>query len=192
MPRTTSSTCTPAREARYSASITCGSVRAFMLRDDACRLAAAARGLARISFQQRRVQGERRLQQQSQLWRARQAGELQEDLVHVEADGLVRGQQPVVGVGARRAPVVVAGAQVAVAADAIALAPHDQRHLRVRLVADDAVHHVRAGFLQAVGQLDVGFLVEARRSSITTVTSLPALCAAATSASTIGESAPVR
>ena len=41
-------------------------------------------------------------------------------------------------------------------------APHDQRELGVRLVAHDAVHDVRAGFLQPVGQLDVGFLVEAR------------------------------
>ena len=58
--------------------------------------------------------------------------------------------------------MVVAGAQVAVAADAPGLAPHDQHHLGVRLVADHAVHDVRAGFLQARGQLDVGFLVEAR------------------------------
>ena len=30
------------------------------------------------------------------------------------------------------------------------------------LESDDAVHDVRAGFLQAVGQLDVGFFVESR------------------------------
>ena len=32
----------------------------------------------------------------------------------------------------------------------------------MRLVAHHAIHHVHAGFLQAIGQADVGFLVEAR------------------------------
>ena len=35
-------------------------------------------------------------------------------------------------------------------------------HLGVSLVADHAVHDVRAGFLQPVGELDIGFFVEAR------------------------------
>ena len=58
--------------------------------------------------------------------------------------------------------MVVAGAEVAVAAQAAALAAHDHRHLGVRLVADDAVHDVGAGLLQAVRELDVRRLVEAR------------------------------
>ena len=52
--------------------------------------------------------------------------------------------------------------QVAVATQLPALAPHDHDQLRVRLVADHAVHDVRAGFLQACRELDVRRFVEAR------------------------------
>ena len=51
---------------------------------------------------------------------------------------------------------------MAVATQLAALAPHDHDQLRVRLVADDAVHDVRAGFLQARRELDVRGFVEAR------------------------------
>ena len=163
MPRTIRSIFTPAREAAYSASITCGSVSAFMRAMMRPSPPLAARTASpRISSSSRwcRVNGD--CSSTPQLRRARQAGQVQEDLVHVQADGRIAGQQSVVGVGARRLLVVVARAQVAVAAHAIGLAAHHQDHLRVRLVADHAVHHVHAGFLQAVGQADVGFLVEAR------------------------------
>ena len=82
--------------------------------------------------------------------------------MHVVADVVVAGEQAVVGVEPRRARVVVAGAEMAVAADAIGLPAHHQDHLGVRLVAHDAIHDVRARFLQPVGKLDVGFFVEAR------------------------------
>ena len=58
--------------------------------------------------------------------------------------------------------MVVAGGQVHVAAQAPVLAPHDQHHLGVRLVADHAVDHLHAGRLQAVGEADVRLFVEAR------------------------------
>ena len=105
---------------------------------------------------------ERRLQQSPQARRLRQAGQLQEDLVHIVADCFVAGEQAVVGVAARRTGMVVAGAEVAVAAYALRFAAHDQHQLGVRLVADHAVHDVRAGFLQPRRQLDVGLFIEAR------------------------------
>ena len=133
------------------------------LGDDA-RRAPGARvlGLARDLGEHHLVHAEGRLHQAVKLRGLREAGELQEQLVHVMADLVVAGEQPVVGVQARGARMVVAGAQVAVAADAAGLAAHDQRELGVGLVAHHPVHDVGAGFLQAVGQLDVRFLVEAR------------------------------
>ena len=108
------------------------------------------------------VQAERRLQQLGQPRSLREAGELQEQLVHVLADLRIAGEQAVVRVTARGARVVVAGAEMAVAAQAVGFAAHDHRHLGVGLEADDAVHDVGAGFLQPVGELDVRFFVEAR------------------------------
>ena len=119
-------------------------------------------GLARDAREERVVQRERRLQQLSELRGPRQARHLQEELVQVLADRLIAGKQAVVGIGARGARVVVAGADVAVAPQLRVLAPDDQDQLRMRLVADDAVHHVRARRLQARGELDVGGLIEAR------------------------------
>ncbi len=82
--------------------------------------------------------------------------------MHVLADVRIAGEQAVVRVTARGARVIVAGAEMAVAAQAIGFAAHDHRHLGVSLESDDAVHDVRAGFLQAVGELDVRFFVESR------------------------------
>ena len=61
----------------------------------------------------------------------------------------------------RAVRVVVAGRQVDVALDAVALAAHDQRDLAVGLEADEAVDDVHAGVLQRARPLDVGGLVEA-------------------------------
>ena len=61
-------------------------------------------------LQQRLVQRERRLQDLLHGRDARRAGQLQEQLVQVFADGLVAGEQAVVGVDARRVRVVVARA----------------------------------------------------------------------------------
>ena len=108
------------------------------------------------------MQAERRMQEPSQLRHAREARELQEDLVDVLADRLVRGQQPVIGVEARRLRVVVARAEMAVAAQSLLLAAHDHHELRVRLEAENAVHDVGTGLLELVRELDVRLLVEAR------------------------------
>ena len=121
---------------------------------------AALRVSRRMNAEQALVQIERRLRQQVQIRRAHQARELHEDLVHVLAERLVGREQAVVGVRARRSRMVVARAEVHVAAQLAVLAAHDERHLAMRLVADDAVHDMRAGFLQLARELDVGCFVE--------------------------------
>ena len=80
----------------------------------------------------------------------------------VLADVRIAGEQAVIRVTPSGARVVVAGAEMAVAAQTVRFAAHDHRHLAVGLESDDAVHDVRAGFLQAVGELDVCFFVESR------------------------------
>ena len=56
--------------------------------------------------------------------------------------------------------MVVAGADVGVAAQALRLAPHDQGRLGVCLQAHDPVHDVHAGLLQHLSDLNVPLLVE--------------------------------
>ena len=58
--------------------------------------------------------------------------------------------------------MVVAGADVRVAAQAVVVLAHDQDHLAVGLQPDDAVGDVDADVLQPARELDVGRLVEAR------------------------------
>ena len=57
--------------------------------------------------------------------------------------------------------MVVAGAQVDVAAQAVFLAAHQHQHLGVGLVAEHAVHDVGADFFELGRPADVGLLVEA-------------------------------
>ncbi len=85
-----------------------------------------------------------------------------EQLGQVVAELGVGRQDPDVFVRRGRLRVVVAGADVAVTADAVRLLAHDQQDLGVGLEADEAVHHVRARLFQHSGSLDVGLLVEAR------------------------------
>ena len=78
-------------------------------------------------------------------------------------DGGIDGEQAEVLVQPRGLRVVVAGADVGVAAQAaVGLLADDQRELAVRLEADHAVDDVAAGLLERAGPLDVGLLVEAR------------------------------
>ncbi len=56
----------------------------------------------------------------------REAGELQEELMQVFADGLIAGEQPVIRIGARGFQVIVAGAHVAIALEPLGLPPHDR------------------------------------------------------------------
>jgi len=58
--------------------------------------------------------------------------------------------------------MVVAGADMAVARERAALAPHHLRELGVRLQLHEAEHHLRAGPLEVAGPADIGLLVEAR------------------------------
>ncbi len=108
------------------------------------------------------MQRERRLQQRRQLRGLSWAGELAKHLMDVAADRRVGGEQAEVGVQARGARVVVAGRQMHVRSQPPLLAPHDHQHLGVRLVADDAVDHVRPHLFEARGPVDVRLLVEAR------------------------------
>jgi hypothetical protein len=91
-----------------------------------------------------------------------EAGQVVEQLADVRADLGRRGEEADVLVHARRLGVVVAGADVAVAADAVVLAPHHEHHLAVRLQADEPVDDVAARGLERARPFDVRLLVEAR------------------------------
>ena len=69
-------------------------------------------------------------------------------------------EEPEVGVEARGARVVVAGADVHVPAHGVALAPHHQHHLGVGLEPGHAVAHVHADVFQPLRPADVVLLVE--------------------------------
>ena len=58
--------------------------------------------------------------------------------------------------------VIVAGADVGVAAQAFGFVAHDQGGFGVRLQAHDAVDHVDADFLQFLRQGNIALLIEAR------------------------------
>ena len=108
-PRTMRSIFTPAREARYSASIACGSTSAFifamMRAGRPARACSASRSILAMTASCR-PNGD--CSRQHELRRLREARELQEQLVHVLPDLVVAGEQAVVRVRARGARVVVA------------------------------------------------------------------------------------
>ncbi len=87
------------------------------------------------------------------------AGQVVEQVGQVGSQLRRRGQDADVLVHASRAGVVVAGADVAVAADAVALLAHDQGRLGMGLQPDQPVHHVHARFFERPGPPDVGRLV---------------------------------
>ncbi len=100
---------------------------------------------------------------------ARGTREQLEHVLDVLADLLVGGEQAKVGVQPCGARMIVAGAQVRVAAQlellalgAIQFAPHHQQHLGMALVANHAVDHMRAGGFEPLCPVDIGFLVKAR------------------------------
>ena len=105
---------------------------------------------------------ERRDQNLAVVARPRVAGQVVEHLGHVGADLGVCREQAQVGVKARRLRVVIAGADMRVVADTVALATNDQDALRVALQRGQAVDDVHAGLLQLLRPPDVGLLVEAR------------------------------
>ena len=138
-------------------------VERIHLGDDASGLACVREcGFALDPLQHPSVKGERRLQQTLEFDGRRKAGDLLENLVYVAADFGVCGDESEVGVGARRAGVIVARAQMGVADElAATFAAHDQQHLRVGLVADHAVNHLHTRVLKPIRQAQIGFFVEA-------------------------------
>ena len=119
-------------------------------------------GLALDELEQAVVQLERRDQELAHALELADAGQQVEEVGGVLAELRAAGEQAEVGVELRGGGVVIAGGQVDVAADVVAFAPHDQAALGVDLVADQAVDHMHAGFLQLARPLDVVGLVEAR------------------------------
>ena len=106
--------------------------------------------------------GERRDQQRAVVVDLGVGGEVVEDHVHALGDLRIAGEQAEVGVEARGDGVVVAGAEMAVAAgDAVFVAAHEQGQLAVGLEADDAVEDLHAGVFHAARPADVGGFVEA-------------------------------
>ena len=93
--------------------------------------------------------------------RAAVAGEVVEELREVGAERRVGREHAEVLVERRGLRVVVAGADVAVAADAVGFLAHDEQDLAVRLQAHEPVDDVDARLLEAAGPFDVRLLVEA-------------------------------
>ena len=117
---------------------------------------------ARISSMSRVAEVERRDEQLAEPLRPPEAGQVVEEVGDVGGDLLVGREEPEVLVEARRDGVVVAGADVDVAAQPVALAPDDERRLRVDLQVREAVDDVDARPLERSRPLDVAALVEAR------------------------------
>ena len=88
------------------------------------------------------------------------AGEMVEQVGRVRAQGLVAGQQAQVGVEAGRHDIVVASAEMGVAADLVAFLAHHQSKLRMNLEAQQAIDDMDALRFQPAGPFDVGFFVE--------------------------------
>ena len=90
------------------------------------------------------------------------SGEVVEDHVHALGDLRIAGEQAQVGVEARGDGVVVAGAEVAVAAgDAVLVAADEQGEFAMGLEADDAMKDLDAGVFHGARPANVGGLVEA-------------------------------
>lgn len=78
------------------------------------------------------------------------------------AELLVAGEQAEIGINFRGGVVVVAGAEVQVAADAVFLAADNERDFAVGLEAGQTVNDVAAGFFKLLCPVDVVFFVKAR------------------------------
>ena len=150
----------PARDASYSSSISAGSTRLFIF--ITMRPVGPERGLRADAVAQPAAQALGRDEQHAVADGAAVAGEVVEQLGELGAELGVGGEQAEVLVERGGLRVVVAGADVAVAADAVVLLTHDEEDLGVGLQPDEAVHHVDARFFQHPRPFDVGLLVEAR------------------------------
>src|SRR5580698_5292691 len=87
--------------------------------------------------------------------------EVVEYVMHGVGDLRIGGKQAQVRVEARGGRIVIARAEVRVAADrAVLFAAGDQRELAMRFQADDAVEHLHAGFLQITRPANIRRLVK--------------------------------
>ncbi len=105
---------------------------------------------------------ERRNEQLPKALRAPEARDVVEEVGDIGRDGVVGGEDSDVLVDARRRGVVVAGADVRIPAQGVALAADDERHLRVDLHVGKPVHDVDARLFERLRPLDVAQLVEPR------------------------------
>ena len=147
MPLVIRSTRTPAWLASYSASISSGSTREFIFM--VIRPSEPKAHLPGDQIQEARAQRAGRHDQATVRVLAGEPGQVVEQLAEVRADLGVAGQEPEVLVQPGGGRVVVAGADVGVAAQTVRLVPDDERALGVGLQAHDAVDDVDAGLLQA-------------------------------------------
>src|SRR6266581_8287023 len=131
--------------------------------DDARRQALSrVPGLPSDKRQQSDVQLERSDQQFAGSLKLADAGQQVEQVGNVFAEIRPARQQAEVGVESGGVGIVVAGSQVNVAADAVVVPAHDERHLRVDFVTDQAVNHVDACFFEPAGPLNVVGFVKSR------------------------------
>src|SRR5262245_9027503 len=107
------------------------------------------------------AQVDRRDQQLAVALLTRVSGQVVEQLRDVFAETLIGGEESEVCVNARRDRVVVASAEMNVAAQLVLLLAHDEGDLGVGLQPDQAVDDVDAGLLQSLGPLDVRLFIEA-------------------------------
>ena len=119
-------------------------------------------GLAFDARDQLAMQRDRRDPQLFVVGDLRETRERVEQLRVVGAELGTAREEADVGVEPRRLLVVVAGAEVHVAAQAVLVFANDEHRLGVHLLVGKAVDDVRARALQALGPLDVVLFVEAR------------------------------
>ena len=149
MPRITRSIRTPAWLASYNFSIKAGSTTELSLAQIAPGRPAADMGDLGLDMgDDVRPHVARRHRDQLERARLDIAGDIIEDVGDIAADPRIGGEETEIGVDARRDRVIIAGAEVAIGAIAALLAPHDHRHLRVRLPLDETVDDLDAGALQ--------------------------------------------
>ena len=161
MPRTIRSISAPARDARYSASMTFGSDEAVHLHDDAAPPAGLRDGGLLVDQLDDPVPQHRRRQDDlAERGLPAVAGEEVEQVAEIGAEIGVGGEEAEVLVGEGGVRVVVAGADVHVATDAVGLLAHDERRLRMGLQADEPVDDVDAHLLERPRPRHVGLLVE--------------------------------
>ena len=143
--------------------MTLGSSRAFILAMMcAGRPACGVFLLAADEAQKALGHGERGDEQRAVVVDLGVRGEVVEDDVRALGDLRVGGEQAEVGVEAGGDGVVVAGAEVAVAAgDAVFVVADEQGELAVGLEAEDAVEDLDAGVFEVARPADVGGFVEA-------------------------------